>query len=994
MAYYTSKFKLNNAKTISRKDALAKDRANKWAALRTPKAKRKLGLRQRLGKFKKVFTLIFGVFVIVLMIGALFAFGYLQSLTENLPSPDKPFGDKSSASEIYDRNGKLLYRVYGNENRDLVSINDVPPLMKWSLLAAEDIDFYNHTGVDLIAVTRCGIQNLAGTSACGGSTITQQLIKQTALTNERSWERKIKEVVLAMQIEQQRTKDEILEMYMNVIPEGSNIYGLKSAAKEYFNRDLSELNLAEFAILASIPQDPNNMSPTKSTNANSKEKVKSRQMYVLGQMEKYFDLINARIKEDTGTENALTREMIEEAKSFELVYSTVKRREELKAPHFVFYVQKLLQQRNYNNGEPFTKENLETSGLKIFTTLDLDMQEIAEEQVKEAVDVYGKKYGGENAALVALNPNNGEVLSMVGSYDYFGTSSPEGCIGSNCKFNPEVNVIDTLQSYGSSMKPMVYYYAMERGLIHAGSLLPDIPIKIGNYQPKNFGNVFTGIRPARIQLADSQNIPPIYMLDELGVDNFVAEMQKWGYSTLNDPRGYGPSIAVGGAEIKLIDHAQAYGVLATGGKLIKHEVVLKIEDRDGNIIFEYQPVAEQVADPRGTFIVSDILNANRGGPGLNASNGGAEYRGWDKRDIAGKTGTSEDGKETLFATYTPELVTIGWLGNNNNEPMSTSVSGFGSARPWIAKYMMRVGSYYPPTPFNRPAGVVGKGACDGQGDDCAGIGGDLGIIDINPPAYVKVSPYTVCTDQLDHLARTIDIDLGFASTINVKSYILPNKKLQSFLDKYISGKPDLGGVIPTEYCTINRNPSGTIDPWAVIVSPTSGMVISDANLPVQYNAYTALAGATITKTEVYIDGNGPIANSTTLPYSNIFSLSGAQASSGNHTLTIKVYDSTGAVGSTVVGYTIPGPSLSVSITSPGGNTLVHGSNGTINYSFSGSSPDSISLLINGVSTGSCSAGATGSCTFTAGASGSIEVEVKVKKSGTDYLSNKLTLTIT
>lgn len=938
-----------------------------------------------MAKFKKVFVVGCGFFLIALFIAALYGFGYLQTLTEQLPSPDKPFGKKNAASEIYDRNGKLLYRVYGNENRDPVIMADVPQLMKWSILAAEDIDFYNHSGVDVVGVVRCGIMNIAKTSSCGGSTITQQLIKQTALSLERSYERKIKEVILALQIEQQRNKDEILEMYLNVIPEGSNIYGLKSASREYFGKELKDLNLAEMAILASIPQDPNNLSPTRSSNSESKEKVKIRQSYVLDQMDKYFDLINEEIRKSTGVENTLTREMITEARNYELVYTTAKKRDELKAPHFVFYVEKLLQERGYNNGEPFSLESLENNGYKIYTTLDLDYQEIAEEQVREGVDVYGKKYGADNAALVALKPATGEIMALVGSKDYFGESTPAGCSGTSCKFNPEVNIMDTLQSYGSSMKPMVYYYAIEKGLIHAGSIIPDVRIKIGNYQPKNFGSVFTYFKTAREHLRNSQNIPPIYMLDQLGVDNFIAEMKKWGYTTLTDPRGYGPSIAVGGADIKLIEHAQAYGVLANQGTLVQHEVVLKIIDRDGTVVYEYQPKGEQVADGRAAFIVNDILNANKGGPGLNAANGGNEYKGWDKRDISGKTGTSEDGKETLFCTYTPELVVVGWLGNNNNEPMSTSVSGFGSARPWISEFMLRVGNTFPGTPFVKPAGVVSKGACDG--DACEGYGGDYGLVDVNPPAYVTVKPYTVCKDDPTRLARKIDIDMGMATTINVKTYKMPDTKLQGQLDAFVASNAQWGGVEPKEYCNISRNPSGGTEPWVALTSPANGAVVTGGSVAVQFNAFTSNAGATVSRVDISLDGGGTIASATTLPYSTTLSLGGLTP--GVHTLTFKVHDSSGSTGTSSVKIEVLG---AITITSPGGNKLDAKTAATIKYSYSGGQAfEAVSLTVSGVVTGTCTAGVTGTCTFTTPDVGDFEVKVVGTRKGTSLTSNALSL---
>ncbi len=997
MAYYTSRIKLkNNSSRLN---------SRKWNSHKSNPKRKLININK--AKFKKAFFVFLSILFIVLVIGGIYAFGWLQSLTEQLPSPDKPFGEKSAASEIYDRNGQLLYRIYGDENRDPIKMAEVPPLMKWSLLAAEDMDFYSHGGVDLIAVIRCGVANIAKTSACGGSTITQQLIKQTALTNERSYERKIKEVILALEIEKSRGKDEILEMYLNVIPEGSNIYGIKRASYEYFGKDISELNLAQYAILASIPQDPNNMSPTRSANANSKDRVKERQLYVLDQMQKYINKINADHKAETGsTEDIVTQAMIDEARTFELVYTTAKKRDELKAPHFVFYVQKLLMERGYNNGEPFSKEMLSTGGYKITTTLNLEYQEIAEEQVKEAVDVYGRKFKAENAALVAINPRNGEVMALVGSYDYFGTSSPAGCSGSTCRFAPEVNIMDTLQSYGSSMKPMIYYYAIEKGLISAGSLLPDIPIQLGNYKPKNFGNVFTGIRPARLQLRESQNIPPIYMVEQLGVDNFINEMKQWGYTTLTDPRGYGPAIAVGGADIKLIEHAQAYGVLANEGKLVKHEVVLKIVDRDGNVVYEYKPVEEQVADPRATFIVSDILNANKVGPALNKRNGGSEYSGWDYRDIAGKTGTSEDSKETLFATYTPEMVVIGWLGNNNNEPMSSSGTGFSSARPWVAKYMLRIGNTFPPTPFNRPAGVVSKGTCEGEGDACSGFGADLGIVDLAVPQYVTVKDYLVCTDQLDHLARQIDSNLGLATTVRYKKFIMPNTKLQPFLDKWVSGKPELNGTVPSENCTINRNPSGTDAPWAVISSPSSGQSVAGPNVSLQvgFNAFTANTGATITEVKVFLDGGGsPVVTATSLPYSGTLNL--GTLSGGTHTLSFKVKDSLGNQGTSTVQFQVTLPTYTISISGTGLSDLSVGQTVNIDYAFL---PDtslpltSVKLFLSGAATGTCVSGNTGKCTFKAPAASSggvsaqytdYQIYVEGNHEGTKIKSNELTIRV-
>ncbi|HLD03627.1 MAG TPA: transglycosylase domain-containing protein, partial [Candidatus Dojkabacteria bacterium] len=559
---YTTRIKLNKSRSRDKNFSFFGKRkyAGNGKQMPIKSLRKRIFAKLRSERARRILKLTGGLFLIFLFIGGLLTLSWVQSLTEKLPSPDKPFGQKDTASEIYDRNGKLLYRVFGDENRDPVYIEDVPELMRWAYLAAEDIDFYKHSGVDIPGVIRCAINKIIGKSECGASTITQQLITTTVINKtDRTINRKVSEIILSLQIESIRNKDEILEMYFNTVPEGSNLYGLKSAASFYFGKELKDLTLAEMAVLAAIPKDPSRLSPTKSVYSSPEEaqqKVKERSLYVLDQMENYLDHINNSAKELHGyNDPILTKEMIGEAREAALTYRAP--RIDINAPHFVFYVQKLLQQRPYNNGESFTLTEVETGGYKIYTTIDLDFQDYAENRVKQGVEDPngGRRFGAENAAMVALNPKNGQVLAWVGSKDYYGKAVPEGCTpGINCKFEPAVNIPDTLQSYGSSMKPMLYYYAMQRGVIAPGSLLADIPIQIGNYKPKNYSGGFTGIRPVRIQLTDSQNIPAILLANFVGVDNFIKEiLEPWGYTTFNNAAGYGPSIAVGGGDIKLIE---------------------------------------------------------------------------------------------------------------------------------------------------------------------------------------------------------------------------------------------------------------------------------------------------------------------------------------------------------------------------------------------------------------------------------------------------------
>lgn len=926
-------------------------------------------------KLKKILYIILLTIVVGFFVGLIGVLTYVQSLTEDLPSPDKPFGPKNSASEIYDRNGKLLYRVFADQNADPVKIEEVPELLKWSFLAAEDVDFYNHPGVDVPGIVRCSLRYAtSGSATCGASTITQQLIKQTALTNERKVERKVKEVILALQIERERGKDEILEMYLTIAPEGSNVYGVTSASKFYFGKEPKDLNLAEMAILAAIPQDPTRLSPTKSANPEeSQKKVKIRQEYVLDQLEKNMDKINEEIKKSSGTENALTKEMIDEARGFTLAYKEP--RFEINAPHFVFFTQKLLQERGYNNGEPFTLGELETQGLKIYTTLDTDYQTIAEEQVKKGVDVYGKQFGASNASLVSLNPKNGEILAMVGSYDYFGTESPEGCtVGATCRFEPKVNISDTLQSYGSSMKSMVYYKGIMDKIIYPGSILADVPIEIGNYKPKNYEGGFIGLFPARHHLAESRNIPAIEIIQAIGVENFIEEMKKWGYTTFNNPQGYGPAVSIGGADIKLIEHAQAYGILANEGKKVQYEAILKIEDKDGKIIYEHEAKPEQIADPRGVYLVNHMLNGKNKGPGVS----------WDGRDVAGKTGTSEGQRETLFATYTPEIVVVGWLGNNNNEGMRFGASGLTSAKPWISEYLKRIGDSIPKTEFPRPAGIEFSYAnCQtNEKNGCEGYNGDLAITGFKVPAYVQFIQAEVCVDQQDKLAREIDINLGQSVKINAAKYTMPVKDLQKWLDAFIKSS-DKYTEIPTEYCSINRNPSGSTEPWAVISAPVAGTVITN-KIDIQYASYSP--DGEVDRVEFYLDST-LLGKSTSAAGSTSFEVS--NPAPGEHTLSLKVFDKNGKVGTSSVLLEVAGK---LTITSPANNSTVK-KNEFIDVTFSntGGQLNNISLIVAGEVATQCT---QTKCVWkVTNDPGTVQVLVRGKKSGQTFESNTINITV-
>ncbi len=780
--------------------------------------------------------------LVVIQIGALggsvYAFSWLQKLNEDLPSPDAPFIDPPLASTIYDRSGGTqLYRVIGDFNSDSVDINVIPDTVKWAFLAAEDNDFYNHNGFDTAGIIRCGATYVraGGENICGGSTITQQLIKNTALKDEKSKvTRKIKELFMSTKVEQEYDKDEILQMYLSVISFGSNVVGIETAAKYYFDKDPKDLTLAEATILASIVQDPSYLSPTKPVDGDtvtSQLRVKSRQQYALDQIEKYKNKINDQIinnaKQKASEEGRefkedeiqiFTDELINEARSQELVYRPPVATDKL-AGHFVDFVLSELQTKNYKNGEePFTPAELQNSGLKIHTSLDYELQKIAEEAVQKGGNDY-KYWNLHNAALMTLVPSTGEIITMAGSKNFVGDD--EGCDENlaNCKYNPEVNILTSLQSPGSTNKPLGFMEAFDKGLLYPGSLLPNIPISIGSYVPKNWNGGFTGVnQTAREMLRQSMNIPALIVIEMIGIDSYIQKSRDFGYTTYTDDQDLGHSVILGGTSVYPVEHAGAYAVFANQGDYVEPNAILKIEDRDGNVIYEAKPQREQVGNPQAIYLLNQTL--------MNYDH----FTTWDGREVAAKTGTSESNIDSWIIAYSPDFVTVGWAGNNNNDPLDQSYGyPIFVVTPWLKDYMSKIGGapyFSAKTPFTRPGFVVRGGGpedCNPNGE-CVGLASDWMIQNKKPPAYVTKEKARVCTDETNKLARDIDIAAGKSEEREFVKYKMPAASWQNFMDEYFRGRNESNGA-PTERCTINRS-GGASGPYFYINSPAIGAVVN------------------------------------------------------------------------------------------------------------------------------------------------------------------------
>lgn len=842
-------------------------------------------------KIKKVLGVFAGIAFIFIFIGTVFTLSVVAKYSSELPNPDEPFErGQDLTSFMYDRNGKELYKIHGDENRDIAKIEDIPLTVQWAFIAVEDLDFYTHKGVDMGGLVKAGLFETFGIGTPrGGSTITQQMIKNTVLTSERSYERKIKEIILSLRIEQKYDKQEVLQLYLNEIGFGGNTYGLKTAARVYFGKDVKDLTLGEGALLAGLPQAPGLYSPLFAADVTTaREKAIERQNVVLNAMIDHKDKINAYARKFNGLgddEELITEEMIEKAREEKMNYKSGD--VNINAPHFVFYTEDELQKGNYNNGRPFTLSEIERGGLKITTSIDLDMQKIAEESVKQGVENIAKGYGGNNAALVTIDPLTGQILTMVGSADYFGEATPEGCtLGLNCKFEPKVNASVSLRQPGSSLKPMVYYTGFETGQLYPASFLPDIEIQFsGGYKPKNNEGGFMGPMNLRKALYLSRNIPAVEGLEIVGVTQFLNTLEKFGYTTFTKPEEYGAALALGAGDVKLVEHTNGFAVLATQGTHHPLSPILKIEDKDGNVIYEYDKdesrVGTVVADENAAYMINDIIKNYHVTPP-------AGY------EFAGKTGTSDDNKNVYYMGYSPNFVTGVWVGNNDNSKMSTAAYGYSVARPIWIDYTNKVIGRFAPAKFPRPGKVVSASVCADSGllaeGGCEAIS-DLFIKDKLPPKDESHQVYRVCSDQPDKLARPIDEQLGYAVD-KVYAYIkAPKPEWQVWFDKALGqGSP------PTESCTIDRNPNQNQNPWVIISKPGDGTLVqSGGTLDVEATAYSM--SSDISKVEVYIDStflaqasNNPYAGTVTLP----------SLSDGVHSLVVKAYDAAGKTGSSSV----------------------------------------------------------------------------------------------
>ncbi len=607
--------------------------------------------------FKRHKKLIKNLILVSLAVGA-FVIGTLLLWVSTFQIPTlESFEERkvTQSTKIYDNTGEvLLYDVFNNIKRTVVPFEDISVHIKNATIAIEDTEFYEHSGVRPLATLRAVfLQPLRGKGVQGGSTITQQVIKNSVLTSERKVSRKIKEWVLAIRLEQMLDKESILNIYRNEPPSGGSVYGVEEASRRFFNKNASEVTIAEAAYLAALPQAPTFYSPY----GNNVEALENRKNLVLNRML---------------SEGFINQTEYDQARK-DVVEFQIRDDQGIKAPHFVVYVRELLT-------DVYGEDMVENGGLVVTTTLDWELQQKAEEIVYKYALENAERYDAENASLVAIDPTTGGILVMVGSRDYFDE-----------EIDGNFNIAIANRQPGSAFKPFVYAEAFKKGYTPE-TILFDLKTQFsttcapnnmtsenGCYSPTNYDDAFRGPMTMRDALAQSVNVPAIKAFYLAGTRDALRFARDIGISTLTNIDQYGLTLVLGGGEVKLLDMTSAYGVFAQGGLRNQHIAVLEVADQRGNTLYEAEIQPRRVMDEKVAYTVSDVLSDN---VARTPAFGAQSFLHFPNRDVAVKTGTTNDYRDAWIVGYTPSIAVGAWAGNNNNRSMDKRVAGFIIAPLW------------------------------------------------------------------------------------------------------------------------------------------------------------------------------------------------------------------------------------------------------------------------------------------------------------------------
>ena len=618
-----------------------------------------------------------GNLILLGIVGFLFVTGGIMLWVSTLKIPDlNSFEQRKVAqsTKIYDRTGEiLLFDIHKNIKRTIIPFEDISRHIKNAAVAIEDAEFYEHRGIKPKAILRAILVNIGALGySQGGSTITQQVVKNSILTSEKKIARKLKEWVLALKLEQELSKESILELYLNESPYGGNLYGIKEASKAFFGKEVSDLTLTESAYLAALPQAPTYYSPY----GNHRDKLDERKNLVLSKMyENKF----------------ITQDEFERALSEEVIFRP-QANVGIQAPHFVIFIREYLE-------EKYGKRAIEERGFKVITTLDYELQQKAEKIVSRFALENVEKFNAENAALIAIDPKTGQILTMVGSRNYFDED-----------IDGNFNVTLAHRQPGSAFKPFVYATAFNRGYTTETVIFDlktqfsttcefdDLTLFDNCYAPGNYDNIFRGPVTFREALAQSINVPSVKVLYLAGLADSLQTARSMGIQSLSDAGQYGLTLVLGGGEVSLFDITSAYGTFANEGVRNPTTGILRIEDSTGNVIEEFTPSPLNVLPEQTALRITDILSDNEA---RTPAFGNRSFLYFDNRDVAVKTGTTNDYRDAWIIGYTPNIAVGAWAGNNDNTPMEKKVAGFIIAPLWNA-FMLEVFKDLPVEKFRAP----------------------------------------------------------------------------------------------------------------------------------------------------------------------------------------------------------------------------------------------------------------------------------------------------
>ncbi|MBI2011511.1 transglycosylase domain-containing protein [Candidatus Daviesbacteria bacterium] len=822
----------------------------------------------------------------LLLIGILGVFAVVIFFFTQVPSPtDLQNRFVAQSTKIFDRDGELLYDIFQNQNRTAIPLSEIPDSVKKATIAIEDKDFYKHGGFDIFGISRSFFKLIIYRRVeGGGSTLTQQLVKNALLTADQSVVRKIKELILAIQVERTFPKDQILEMYLNEIPYGGTAYGIEAAANLYFGKHAKDLNLAEASLLAGLPQRPSVYSPYGS----NPELAKVRQEQVLRRMvdDKY-----------------ITQKEADDAYKTPLSYRTTTNELGFKAPHFVLYVKKILT-------DLFPESTVEKGGLKVTTSLDYKLQEKAQKIVADEVSKL-KDYKVGNGAALVLDPKTGQILAMVGSKDYFAKSEPEGCIeGLTCVFEPNVNAATSLRQPGSASKPIAYAAGMQKGYT-AATLLMDAKTEFPggdkpNYIPVNYDGQFHGPTQVRYALGNSYNIPAVKMAALVGVKNILELGFKMGIAnwepTDENVNSVGLSLPLGGRELRLLDLTGAFGVFANSGKRQDPNPILKVTDSKGKIIYE-APKGDgvRVLDEGISFIIANILADNGARSAAFGSNSILNIPG---KTVSVKTGTTDLKKDNWTIGFTQSTVVGVWVGNNNNTPMNPAIaSGITGASPIWQKIILEALKEKEDERLNQPGNlsyVDIDGLMGGQPKDGSPQRKEYFVKGTEPNsqsnAYqkakvCKVNPHRLANDGEDSEDKDVIVLKEDDPT--------GADKWQAGIDAWVLTAPDAKLVGATKGCAGIPGFSGAGATGGIIsiINVSNG-----ANVP---RVFDVLAGTNspngVKKVTWAIDG-AQKATQTSQPFA--LHVEFPEGDKGSHTITVTLEDNNGASFSSSIGVTV------------------------------------------------------------------------------------------